>query len=59
MSLQPMALASARSANFDDVFASIKKIDYKGGVTLQVARGADNDEVNFIKTQLDFVKRYW
>ena len=47
------------SANFDDVFASIKKIDYKGGVTLQVARGADNDEVNFIKTQLDFVKRYW
>jgi L-ribulose-5-phosphate 3-epimerase len=47
------------SANFDDVFASIKKINYQGGVTLQVARGADNDEVNFIKTQLDFVKRYW
>jgi len=47
------------SANFDDVFASIKKIDYKGGVTLQVARGVDNDEVNFIKTQLDFVKKYW
>ncbi len=47
------------SVNYDDVFASIKKIDYKGGVTLQGARGADNDEVNFIKGQLEFVKRYW
>jgi L-ribulose-5-phosphate 3-epimerase len=47
------------SADFDDVFTAIKTIDYKGGVTLQVARGADNDEINFIKTQLDFVKRYW
>jgi hexulose-6-phosphate isomerase len=47
------------SANFDDVFTAIRSIDYQGGVTLQVARGADNDEVNFIKTQLDFVKRYW
>jgi L-ribulose-5-phosphate 3-epimerase len=47
------------SANFDDVFTAIRSIDYQGGVTLQVARGADNDEVNFIKTQLEFVKRYW
>jgi len=47
------------SANFDDVFKAIRSIDYQGGVTLQVARGADNDEVDFIKTQLDFVKRYW
>ena len=49
----------AGSANFDDVFAAIKSINYQGGVTLQVARGVDNDEVNFIKTQLAFVKRYW
>ena len=47
------------SANFDDVFSAIRSIDYKGGVTLQVARGADNDEVNFIKDQLTFVKKYW
>jgi L-ribulose-5-phosphate 3-epimerase len=47
------------SANFDDVFKAIRTIDYKGGVTLQVARGADNDEVNFIQGQLAFVKRYW
>jgi hexulose-6-phosphate isomerase len=47
------------SANFDDVFTAIRSIDYKSGLTLQVARGNDNDEVNFIKTQLDFVKKYW
>jgi hexulose-6-phosphate isomerase len=47
------------SANFDDVFKAIRSIDYQGGVTLQVARGRDNDEVNFIKGQLAFVKRYW
>ena len=47
------------SANFDDVFKAISSIDYKGGVTLQVARGVDNDEVNFIKDQLAFVKKYW
>jgi L-ribulose-5-phosphate 3-epimerase len=47
------------SANFDDVFEAIRSIDYQGGVTLQVARGADNDEVNFIQGQLSFVKKYW
>jgi hexulose-6-phosphate isomerase len=47
------------SADFDDVFKAIRGIDYKGGVTLQVARGKDHDEVNFIKGQLAFVKRYW
>jgi L-ribulose-5-phosphate 3-epimerase len=47
------------SADFDDVFASMKKINYHGGVTLQVARDVPGDEVDFIKTQLAFVKRYW
>jgi L-ribulose-5-phosphate 3-epimerase len=47
------------SADFEDVFASMQKIGYNGGVTLQVARGADNDEVAFIKEQLAFVLRYW
>lgn len=47
------------SANFEDLFASMKKIGYSGGVTLQVARGADGDEVNFTKQQLAFVKQYW
>ena len=47
------------SADFDDVFRAIRSVNYAGGVTLQVARGVDNDEVNFIKGQLDFVRRYW
>jgi L-ribulose-5-phosphate 3-epimerase len=47
------------SANFDNVFQAIRGIEYKGGVTLQVARGKDNDEVAFIQGQLAFVKRYW
>jgi L-ribulose-5-phosphate 3-epimerase len=47
------------SANFENVFQAIRSIDYKGGVTLQVARGKDNDEVAFIGSQLAFVKQYW
>ncbi len=47
------------SVNFDDVFRAVRSIDYQGGVTLQVARGKDNDEVTFIRSQLDFVKRFW
>jgi len=47
------------STDFDDVFRSIRKIDYSGGFTLQVARGKDGDEVNWIKQQLAFLRRYW
>lgn len=47
------------SADFDDVFTSIRKISYSGGFTLQVARGRDGDEVNWIKQQLAFLRRYW
>jgi len=49
----------AGSANFDDVYKSIGKIGYSGGFTLQVARGEDGDEVNWIKQQLAFLRRYW
>jgi L-ribulose-5-phosphate 3-epimerase len=47
------------SADFDDVFASIRSIGYSGGFTLQVARGEDRDEVNWVKRQIAFVRRYW
>jgi L-ribulose-5-phosphate 3-epimerase len=47
------------SADFDDVFSALHKVGYEGGVTLQVARGVPGDEVNFLKMQLAFVKRYW
>jgi hexulose-6-phosphate isomerase len=46
------------SADFDDVFASVRSIGYRGDYTLQVARGADGDEVNWIQRQLDFLRRY-
>jgi L-ribulose-5-phosphate 3-epimerase len=47
------------SADFDDVFTSIRKIGYSGGFTLQVARGVDGDEVTWTKQQLAFLRRYW
>ncbi len=47
------------SADFADVFASLKKLGYTGGVTLQVARGTPGDEVEFLKTQLAFVRQRW
>jgi L-ribulose-5-phosphate 3-epimerase len=47
------------SADFADVFQSMKRIDYNRGLTLQVARGEDGDEVNWIRQQLTFVKRFW
>ena len=46
------------SADFEDVFASIRRIGYCGGLTLQVARGEEGDEVNWIRQQLAFVRRY-
>ena len=47
------------SADFDDVFNSLRTLGYTGGVTLQVARGTPGDEVNFIRTQLAFVQQRW
>lgn len=47
------------SADFGDIFASIRRIGYSGDFTLQVARGEDGDEVNWAKKQIAFVRRYW
>jgi L-ribulose-5-phosphate 3-epimerase len=47
------------STDVDDVFTGIRKIAYSGGFTMQVARGKDGDEVNWIKQQLAFLRRYW
>lgn len=46
------------SADFDDVFASLGKLGYRGGLTLQVARGVPGDEVNFLRTQIEFLQQY-
>jgi L-ribulose-5-phosphate 3-epimerase len=47
------------SADFDDVFEALRRSNYGGGATLQVARGPAGDEVNFLRSQLEFVQRYW
>jgi L-ribulose-5-phosphate 3-epimerase len=47
------------SADFADVFQSMKRIGYNRGLTLQVARGKDGDEVNWIRRQLAFVNGFW
>ena len=43
------------SADFEDVIRAMRSIGYRGGLTLQVARGQPGDEVNFLRTQLDFL----
>ena len=56
--IQTMPLGEG-SADFADVFACMKRIGYDRPITLQVARGEDDDEVNWIREQLNFVKSYW
>jgi hexulose-6-phosphate isomerase len=46
------------SADFEDVFRAVKSIGYRGGFTLQVARGVPGDEVEFLRTQIAFVREY-
>ena len=46
------------SADFADVFRALRSIHYTGGLTLQVARGTPGEEVDFLRTQLDFIRRY-
>jgi L-ribulose-5-phosphate 3-epimerase len=47
------------NADFADVFASIRRIGYSGGFTLQTARGVDGDEVNWAKQQIAFIRSNW
>lgn len=47
------------SADFEDVFRAIRSIGYAGGLTLQVARGEANDEVNFIRGQIETLRQYF
>jgi L-ribulose-5-phosphate 3-epimerase len=47
------------SADLPSVFACMKQIGYDRPITLQVARGEDGDEVNWIRQQLAFIHQYW
>jgi hexulose-6-phosphate isomerase len=46
------------SADFNDVFRAIRSIEYSGGLTLQAARGVSGDEVDFLRTQIEFLKPF-
>jgi L-ribulose-5-phosphate 3-epimerase len=46
------------SADFDDVFSAMQRVGYNRGITLQAARGAD-DEVAWVRAQAAFVRKYW
>ncbi len=46
------------SADFNDVFRAIRSTEYSGGLTLQAARGVPGDEVDFLRTQIEFLKPF-
>lgn len=45
-------------ANFKEVFKALKEIHYRGSIVLQVARGPDNEELQTILGQKQFVVNY-
>jgi len=47
------------SADLPSVFTCMKQIGYDRPITLQVARGEDGDEVNWMRRQLAFIQQYW
>jgi L-ribulose-5-phosphate 3-epimerase len=47
------------SADFVDVFNSMHRVGYNRGITLQTARGHEDDEVAWIRAQAAFVRTYW
>jgi hexulose-6-phosphate isomerase len=47
------------SADFEDVFSSIRSINYRGSFTLQAARGVAGDEVSWLRQQIAFVRSHW
>ncbi len=46
------------SADFEKVFSSLKKTSYHGSFILQAARGEDNNEVETIREQVSFIKKF-
>jgi len=48
----------AGGADFDDLFSSLKRINYAGDFTMQVARGDSGDELNWARRNLEFIHSY-
>lgn len=46
------------SADFGKVFQGLKKLSYNGSLILQAARGEEGSEMNTIRNQIDFIRRY-
>lgn len=46
------------SANFEQVFSSLKKVGYQNSYILQAARGKEGEEKETIIKQISFVKKY-
>ncbi len=46
------------NAAFDELFAALGRVGYRGDFILQVARGAAGDEVAWARQNIGFVKRY-
>lgn len=47
------------NADFPALFSEMRNIDYRGDITLQVARSTAGDEVNWAATNRAFVARFW
>jgi hexulose-6-phosphate isomerase len=47
------------NVDFDSFFGCLADIQYSGDFTLQVARGAEGQEVSWTRSNLDFVRRFW
>lgn len=47
------------NADFDSVFNQLRRIEYGGDFTLQVAREVDGNEVNWTRKNLEFVRAHW
>ena len=47
------------SADLPGVFREMRKIDYKGDITLQVARSEAGNEVEWAQSNVAFVARHW
>lgn len=41
---------------WEEIFSFLKDIQYSGDFTLQVARGKNGDEINYVKKQVEFIK---
>lgn len=46
------------SADFDKLFCALNDIGYSGSIILQAARSEDGTEVDNLRSQLEFVKKY-